>query len=192
MNESLIYIFSVSGGTGGLSIVDKSFSNEVIEEEFIDSCSFNKVKFINCCFKESEFLGVIFNECKFYNCAFENTLIRKSDFSDCKLVNCRFIESRLCPRVEFFRSLFLDCKFLKVDLNNSLWVDCKFIKLIFTDVSLELTILVNLTAKKNIFNNLKFDKDYPLMIFKSKKAFSLGKCTTVINPFNLEKEIQSD
>ena len=64
MNQSLTSIFETQGPQS-LNISNQSFSEDYIFEEFIDSCFFHQVNFINCSFQECELLGVIFDFCNF-------------------------------------------------------------------------------------------------------------------------------
>ena len=101
MKQTLSSIFETQGPQS-LNISDQDFSEDILFEEFIDSCFFHKVSFTNCSFEECALVGVNFNFCVFEACTFNQTIMRKSEFTDCVFKNCQFIESQLTPKTNFF------------------------------------------------------------------------------------------
>lgn len=163
MNKTLISIFQTDGPQS-LNIYNQSFLKENIVEEFIDSCFFHKVNFINCSFKGCELLGANFNFCIFKGCTFNDTIIRKSEFTDCAFKNCQFLKCQFTPKTNFFRTLFINSQFSNVDFSFTFLSECKFIKINLTKIKLKGTSLVDPKTKNITFNDLEFDKTKPIRI----------------------------
>ena len=163
MKQTLSSIFETQGPQS-LNISDQDFSEDILFEEFIDSCFFHKVSFTNCSFEECELVGVNFNFCVFEACTFNQTIMRKSEFTDCVFKNCQFIESQLTPKTNFFRTLFINSKFSSVDFSFTLLCECEFIKINFIKTKFKGTSLVDPKTEKITFNDLEFDKTTPMTI----------------------------
>jgi uncharacterized protein YjbI with pentapeptide repeats len=163
MNKTLTSIFETQGPQS-LDISNESFSNGSIFEEFIDSSFFHQVNFVNCFFEGCQLLGINFNSCVFEGCIFKDTIIRKSEFTDCKFKGCRFVESKLTPKTNFFRTLFINCQFSSIDFSFTLLCKCEFIKINLTKVKFKGTSIIDPKTKNITLNDLEFDKTKPMII----------------------------
>ena len=171
MNQTLISIFDIRGPKL-LEISNQTFSDEIIFGEFIDSCNFHKINFINCSFEECEFLGATLHLCVFKNCIFNDTTIRKSDIADCLFTNCQFIESHLTPKTNFFRTVFRNSQFLIVDFSFSFLSECEFKESSLSKIKLQQTSIIDPKIKKTSFSELEFDENNPMRIrFTNSSSF---------------------
>ena len=173
MNKTLTSIFGTQGPVS-LNISNESFSKDNIFEEFIDSCFFHQVNFTRCSFEECELLGVNFNFCIFEGCTFNNTMIRKSEITDCVFKNCQFIECQLTPRTDFFRTLFINCRFSSVDFSFTLLCECEFIEINLTKIKFKGTSFIDPKTENITSNDLEFDKANPMRI-KITNSLSFSK-----------------
>ena len=84
------------------------------------------------------------------------------------------------------------CQFSNVDFSFTFFSQSKFININLTQVKLEETSLVELKTKNIIFNNLQFNEDKPMRIFRSKKTFHLkdSEAIKVTNSLDFQKEIE--
>ena len=163
MNKKLSLIFRTDG-SASLNILDENFSNDQILEEFIDSCFFDQVNFTDCFFDESELVGVNFNFCSFNGCTFKNTVIRKSEFTNCQFKNCQFLDSVFSPKVDFFRTLFMNCQFSTVNFSFAFLYECEFLEINLTKVQLKGTSFVDPKIRKISYNSLELDESQPIRI----------------------------
>lgn len=175
MDKTLTSIFETQGPQS-LNISNESFSKDNIFEEFVDSCFFHQVNFIDCSFEGCEFLGVNFNYCIFEGCTFNDTIIRKSEFTDCVFKKCQFLECQFTPKTNFFRTLFMNCQFSSVDFSFTFLCECEFIEINLNKIKLEGTSLVDPKTKNITLNDLEFNKAQPMRI-------------KITNPLSFPKEI---
>jgi uncharacterized protein YjbI with pentapeptide repeats len=137
-----------------LDILNESFSNDCIFEEFIECSFFYQVNFVNCSFQGCELLAVNFNFCFFEGCTFNDRIIRKSSFMDCQFKDCRFLESQLSPKTSFFRTLFMNCEFSSVDFSLTLLSECEFVKINLNKVKFKKTSIIDPKAENITLNDL--------------------------------------
>jgi uncharacterized protein YjbI with pentapeptide repeats len=191
MTQTLTSIFETQGPQL-LHISKKNFSNDYIFEEFIDSFFFRQVNLFNCSFQGSELLGTTFISCSFENCNFNDTIIRKSEFTDCKFKNCQFIGCQLTPKTNFFQTLFMNCQFSTVDFSFAFLFECELIEINLTKVKFDGTYIVELKTKSIGFNDLEFNEDNPMEIFKSREAFHLKESVKITDSLSFQKEIETN
>lgn len=169
MNKKLSSLLD-NQGSESLTIFDENFLEDEIIDQTIDSCFFDKVNFTDHLFQESDLVGVKFNFCSFQNCTFKNTEIRKSEFTDCIFKNCKFFECQISPRVNFFRTSFLNCQFSSIDFSLAFLYNCEFIEINLSKIKFEQTTIVDPKIKNFIFNQLEFNPDKPLRININKSS----------------------
>lgn len=167
MNNTLTSIFETQGSQS-LEILDNTFLNDNIFEEFITSCYFDQVNFMKCSFEDCDLVGVNFNFCFFEDCTFTNTIIRKSEFTDCRFKNCQFLESQLTPRTNFFRTLFMNCQFSSIDFSFAILSECRFVKINLNKIKFKGTSILDPKIENITLNELEFDQTQPMRI-QSKK-----------------------
>ena len=164
MNQKLTDILETQA-QWPLEISEQNFSNQFIDEKSFDSCIFVDSNFSNCHFDECDFLGSNFYLCLFENCD-------------------------LAPRLEFFKTSFINCQFSNVDFSSISLFECEFRTIDLASIKLKDTVIVGLKNNNITFKNLQFDEADPMIIFKSNKDFFLDEGIKVRNSLEFLKQIK--
>lgn len=192
-NKKLSSILEMEDGRE-LDFSAKTFQNDKITAEFLNCYYFTNVKLINIFFEESEFLGVSFTSCLFENCTFVDCIIRKSDITDSKFLNCKFLNCYFSPRVQFVNTLFIDSQFSMVNFSSSFLSECEFLNVDFITINFTGTSIVELKGKNIVYQDLIFNKDEPMLLYRSKNDFYLDEQNPlkITNSLNFQQEVEKN
>jgi len=86
----------------------------------------------------------------------------------------------------------VNCQFSNVDFSFALLVQCEFIEINLTKVKFEKTSLVELKTKSISLNDLQFNKENPMKIFKSREAFHLKESVKITDSLSFQKAIETN
>lgn len=126
--------------TNNIQVFEKKLSNEtikfpdeVIADLTLGSSNFKNSDLINMEFINVNFESSYFEKCLVENCIFENTILQVAEFNNCVFKNCQFIHCNL-SEIDVAETIFNECRFSRIILDNAVLEFCHFLKPIFKGV----------------------------------------------------------
>ncbi|MBA3662905.1 MAG: pentapeptide repeat-containing protein [Bacteroidetes bacterium] len=183
--------------------------NKIIEKEDFTSnklevAEYEKCKFVNCNFSNSDLTNVQFLECLFLGCNLSNaslnkTAFKETNFKDCKLLGLHFHNCN-----EFLLSVNFDnCQlnlssFFRLKIKKTKFRNCSLQEADFTETDLSGAVFENCDLSRTVFDGTNLEKadlrtSYNYMIDpelnKIKRAkFSLQGIPGLLFKYDIEVE----
>lgn len=155
-----------------LKIDDQKFSNESLDDQFLIDHDWKTISLLKCNFENCEIHSSLLVYCTFNNCTFMEQLWRKVFFKNCRFENCNFNNLNL-SRVDFENSQFRNCNFNSLNVGDCTFRDCEFRQITWKNSQLQSTGFFYIQIEESNFDNLKFNKKYPVIYKKLKSTHSI-------------------
>ena len=143
-----------------LKIRNKTFVDETALNQYVKWNALSIINFVDCRFKEIDFLGRSINFCKFKNSEFNDSSFRKCQFSKCNFENCQIVKLDI-TKAEFRNCNFRNCEFLQSDLSATDFWECQFVETTFKHSNLNFIIVQDVKVwKSNEWIEIKDESNF--------------------------------